>query len=61
MALDHGIRLPYSLAFEFYDFVDQSLHNSDTQVIVLSFVLVVNNYKVLMYCEEKSFHLDLFD
>lgn len=57
--LDHPVIFPDSFALELDQFVQYSLDNSDTEVVVLSFVIVVDDGEIFVHDEDYLFSFQL--
>ena len=55
------IRLPDALSFKLYYLIDQSLDDSDAQIIILSPVIVVYDYKILVDGYQELLHIEFFN
>lgn len=61
MVLDNSIWFPDFLLLELNNFVYQSLDDSNSEIIILGLIVMINSYKILMDSNQEFLHVHFFD
>lgn len=61
VVFDNGIALPNGLTFKLDNLIDECLDNSDSKIIILRPVIMVNDYQVLMDRYKELRHVQLLN
>ena len=61
MVLNDGIRHPNLFSLQLDNFIDQCFHNTNPQIVILCFTVVIYDRQVLMDSDEELLHIQLFD